>query len=121
MANRFMAAVNSFSEIAFNCGIHRWKTDRFTLLAEFREQSCTRHHRELSRPIQGVARDARISRKSRGVVVLLSPMLCRLEPRRRRPFPEPIDLDVGPANQGAKFLEGRLPPEIAGQGQSIGF
>jgi hypothetical protein len=82
IANRFMAVVNSFSKIAFNCGIHRRRTDRFTLLAEFREQSCARHHRELSRPIQGVARDAQISRKSRGVMVLLSPMLCRLEPRR---------------------------------------
>jgi hypothetical protein len=66
IANRFMAVVNSFSKIAFNCLIHRWKTDRFTLLAEFREQSCARHHRELSRPIRGGARCSNQQKISRG-------------------------------------------------------
>jgi RimJ/RimL family protein N-acetyltransferase len=37
--NRFMGVVNNFSKIAIDCLIHRWKADRFTLVAEIRQQS----------------------------------------------------------------------------------
>jgi RimJ/RimL family protein N-acetyltransferase len=37
--NRFMGAVNNFSKIALDCLVHHWKADRFTLVAELREQS----------------------------------------------------------------------------------
>jgi RimJ/RimL family protein N-acetyltransferase len=37
--NRFMGAVSSFSKIAFDCLTHGWKADRFTLVAELREQA----------------------------------------------------------------------------------
>lgn len=36
--NRFMGAVGNFSKIAFDCLKHGWKPDRFTLVAEWREQ-----------------------------------------------------------------------------------
>jgi RimJ/RimL family protein N-acetyltransferase len=36
--NRFMGAVSNVSKIAFDCLKHGWKPDRFTLVAELREQ-----------------------------------------------------------------------------------
>jgi GNAT superfamily N-acetyltransferase len=37
--NRFMGAISNFSRIAQDCLIHSGKADRFTLVAELREQS----------------------------------------------------------------------------------
>jgi GNAT superfamily N-acetyltransferase len=37
--NRFMGAVGNFSKIAFDCLVHGRKADRFTLVAELREQA----------------------------------------------------------------------------------
>jgi GNAT superfamily N-acetyltransferase len=37
--NRFMGVVNNFTGIAADCLVHRWKADRFTLVAERRERS----------------------------------------------------------------------------------
>lgn len=36
--NRFMGAVSNVSRIAFDCVVHGWKADRFTLVAELSEQ-----------------------------------------------------------------------------------
>jgi RimJ/RimL family protein N-acetyltransferase len=36
--NRFMGAVNNFSRIALECLMQGWRADRFTLVAEWREQ-----------------------------------------------------------------------------------
>lgn len=37
--NRFFGAVSNFSKVALDCLIHGWKADRFTLVAELREQA----------------------------------------------------------------------------------
>ena len=37
--NRFFSAVSDFSKVALECLIHSWKADRFTLVAELREQA----------------------------------------------------------------------------------
>ena len=37
--NRFMGAVGNLSRIAFDCLAHGWKPERFTLVAECREQA----------------------------------------------------------------------------------
>jgi acetyltransferase len=37
--NRFMGAAGNFSKIALDCLVHRRKADRFTLVAELREQA----------------------------------------------------------------------------------
>jgi GNAT superfamily N-acetyltransferase len=38
--NRFMGSVGNFSRIAFECLVHGCRAERFTLVAELREQSC---------------------------------------------------------------------------------